>query len=144
MRDEPRHRQFGWDVFDWLLLGAEASVVAQATAELPAVLATVEVAYGTPAEGQASSVLGPEVTAWGLADRADYARVLATCLERDVLPRFAARGVTVAEPRPSGDETVTGGGDAETSGALKGRDDEASNRDRGGGAEPAGGGLRKV
>jgi len=95
MRDEPRHRQFGWDVFDWLLLGDEASVVQQATAELPAVLATVAVAYGTPAERPAPSVLSAEVTAWGLADRADYARALATCLERDVLPRFAARGVTV-------------------------------------------------
>ena len=37
MRDEPRHRQFGWDVLDWLLLGDEVSVLRLASRELPAV-----------------------------------------------------------------------------------------------------------
>lgn len=101
MRDEPRHRQFGWDVLDWLLLGDEDSVRQLATRELPAVLALVDAAYGTPPGAPRPSSLGPDVMAWGLAGRADYARTLSTCLAQDVLPRFAARGVTIVLPASS-------------------------------------------
>jgi len=115
MRDEPRHRQFGWDVLDWLLLGDEDSVVGLATRDLPAVLAAVDAAYGPSAGDQAPgdqapgdqppgdqapgdqpSGLSPDLLAWGLAGRPEYARTLSTCLAHEVLPRFAARGVTVA------------------------------------------------
>ena len=95
MRDEPRHRQFGWDVLDWLLLGDEVSVLRLASRELPAVLALVDSAYGAPPGVLPPTGLGPDVMAWGLAGRDDYARPLSTCLTTDVLPRFAGRGVTI-------------------------------------------------
>jgi hypothetical protein len=107
MRDEPRHRQFGWDVLDWLLLGDEESVVSMVTGVLPTVMADVESAYGNPGGGgeQPPTDLSPGVRAWGMAGRADYARTLSTCLAQDVLPRFAARGVTIAasggDPHPT-------------------------------------------
>lgn len=95
MRDEPRHRQFGWDVLDWLLLGDEEAVVRLATEQLPAVLALVDAAYGAAPGAPRPTSMGPDVMAWGLAGREEYARTLATCLDKDVFPRFAARGVAI-------------------------------------------------
>ena len=104
LRDEARHRQFGWDVLDWLLLGDADAVLRQVRRELPAVLADVEIAYGNgPAEdGSVVADLHPDVGGWGLAGRADYARTLSVALAHDVWPRLAARGV----------DPVTGGGAA--------------------------------
>ena len=99
MRDEPRHRQFGWDVLDWLLLGGEDAVLALVARELPAVLADVVAAYGLPTDEASMTDLAPEVAAWGLAARADYGRTLSIALDRDVLPRMAARGVNLAAGR---------------------------------------------
>lgn len=97
MRDEVRHRQFGWDVLDWLLLTDDEGVSRHATLELPAVLADVKTAYGTRNTGEQQPPSLPEdVTAWGLAAPEEYARTLSLALERDVVPRLAARGIELA------------------------------------------------
>jgi len=96
MRDEPRHRQFGWDVLDWLLVGDETAVLGLVNRDVPAVRDALTVAYGVPVGEAPPADLSPEVTAWGLAGRPDYARTLAEALTRDVLPRLAARGIEVA------------------------------------------------
>ena len=99
MRDEARHRQFGWDVLDWLLLGDRDAVLRVVAREVPLVLDGVAAAYGMPVGEPPGPELLPEVAAWGLAARAEYAETLSVALRRDVLPRLAARGVvTTAGP----------------------------------------------
>ncbi len=99
MRDEARHRQFGWDVLDWLLLGDRDAVLRVVAREVPLVLDSVAAAYGMPAGEPPGPELLPDVAAWGLAARAEYADTLSVALQRDVLPRLAARGVvTTAGP----------------------------------------------
>ena len=92
LRDEGRHRQFGWDVLDWLLMNDPDGVARGVSLELPSVLADVRRVYGA-ADQQARPSLAEEVTAWGLAGRAEYGATLSLALERDVLPRLAARGL---------------------------------------------------
>ena len=91
LRDEARHRQFGWDTLDWLLLHDEDDVAQRVAIELPAVLADVKAAYGTSAKP--SPTLREDVMAWGMAGPAEYGFTLTVALDRDVLPRFSARGL---------------------------------------------------
>jgi hypothetical protein len=96
LRDEVRHRDFGWDALDWLC-ALDPQVPAQVTAMLPALLAEVESSYGRDNQAIAEDIGG--VTeferAWGLAAARDYATILATTIEKDYKPRFAARGCDV-------------------------------------------------
>jgi len=96
MRDEARHRQFGWDVLDWTLLVGGVSVRDALVAQAPAMLHEVTSAYADLANGSESEAqLSPNVLAWGLAPPKDYASTLSTALASDVLPRLAARGVAI-------------------------------------------------
>src|SRR6185436_19139860 len=45
LRDEVRHRDFGWDLLDWLLTLAD-DIPERVTAALPAMLAELEASYG--------------------------------------------------------------------------------------------------
>lgn len=93
LRDEAGHRQFGWDVIDWLILSGGEPMQRYLEGELPGALEEVSRAYGVdsqPREGFLSS----DVTAWGLAQASAYAHTLVTALARDVLPRLAERGLT--------------------------------------------------
>ena len=92
MRDEARHRQFGWDALDWLLLQDEDAVARRVGVELPVVLADVKAAYGAPGERQ-SPTMREDVLEWGLADPAEYGYALSVALDHDVIPRFSARGL---------------------------------------------------
>jgi len=97
LRDEGRHRQFGWDVLDWALLAGGTSVRDAVTAQAPAMLGDVESVYVRPPTSDGSDAdLGPGVVAWGLAPPRDYASTVTTALAQDVLPRLAARGVTIS------------------------------------------------
>lgn len=93
MRDEARHRQFGWDVLDWLLLAQGDAGVELVRAQLPPMLDQVRAVYGG---GAPETELRPEVEAWGLAPPSHYARTVEAGLAHDVLPRFAARGVVIS------------------------------------------------
>jgi hypothetical protein len=92
LRDEVRHRDFGWALLDELfalpMADALRSLVVR---ELPAYLAAVRSAYG----GGATSVT--EISAadrsWGLISPSEYAAAVERTLVRDWIPRFAKRGV---------------------------------------------------
>jgi hypothetical protein len=97
LRDEVRHRDFGWLALDWLLttpLGPE--VPALLDAELPGMFAELEESYGTgnPAHDDAATgAITDAEREWGLAPPREYADILHRTFTRDYQPRFAARGI---------------------------------------------------
>jgi hypothetical protein len=96
LRDEVRHRDFGWDVLDWLILGPIGSEVAsRAQRELPAMFAMQRANYGVPSSTRKDSLTPTERT-WGLAELWEYAEILAHTIEHDYAPRFAARGIDIS------------------------------------------------
>jgi hypothetical protein len=97
LKDEVRHRDFGWMTLDWLLTtGLASSIPAFLDAELPGMFAELERSYGTgnPAhEDDAAAGLTDAERAWGLAPPREYADILHRTFTRDYQPRFAARGI---------------------------------------------------
>ncbi len=94
LRDEVRHRDFGWDLLDFML-AIDDTVPARVTAALPAMLRDMERNYGigNAAVAEDDGVMTDEDRAWGLAPPRDYADILARTIERDYRPRFEARGI---------------------------------------------------
>jgi hypothetical protein len=91
LRDEVRHRDFGWELFAWILESPSGGAIrALVTRELPGFLARVRGLYA-PA-GSRSSELTREERAWGLMPIARYAAQLEKAFERDYVPRFAKLG----------------------------------------------------
>lgn len=98
LRDEVRHRDFGWDLLDWLCASPIGEdVPALVTRELPAMLAELEASYGiaNPAIAEDDGAITEPDRAWGLAPPREYAAILAQTLEKDYRPRFEARGVVM-------------------------------------------------
>jgi hypothetical protein len=98
LRDEVRHRDFGWDLLDWLCASPIGEQVPQLVgAQLPAMFAELEQSYGTGNETIAND--DGEMTeaerAWGLAPPREYAEILAQTIDKDYRPRFSARGVVI-------------------------------------------------
>jgi hypothetical protein len=96
LRDEVRHRDFGWDLLDWLCTSAIGDHIADVVArDLPAMLAELQGSYGTdnPTVASDDGEMTEAERAWGLAPPRDYAAILAQTLDKDYRPRFAARGV---------------------------------------------------
>lgn len=97
MRDEGRHRQFGWDVLDWALLAGGSSIRDAMVDQVPAMMSEVVSAYApTLNDDDSEAELSSSVLAWGLAPPSDYSSTVSKSLECDVLPRLAARGVAIA------------------------------------------------
>jgi len=92
LRDEVRHRDFGWQLLDWLLeqpYGAELRELARG--ELSAMFSRLRALYA-PAAAKETEI-SPSDCAWGLMPSARYGVILNEVLERDYVPRFAARGI---------------------------------------------------
>ena len=92
LRDEVRHRDFGWAILDWFLetpLGPQVAGLVEPA--LPAMFATLEANYGgaTP-EPRA---FADADRAWGLAPAHEYAEIVHATFGHDYLPRFRARGI---------------------------------------------------
>jgi hypothetical protein len=88
LRDEVRHRDFGWDVLDWLVEAWPAT--RERVAEgLPRMFAELDASYGQVTELE----LTDEERSWGLAPPREYAEILARTHEREWMPRFAAREI---------------------------------------------------
>lgn len=96
MRDEARHRQFGWDVLDWALMVENTSVRDSLRDQVPAMLDDVLAAYTITSGAGPEVALSPNIAAWGLAPPQDYSRTVSSALGCDVLPRLALRGIEVA------------------------------------------------
>ena len=96
LRDEVRHRDFGWDLLDWLC-ATDPSVPARVAPLLPAMFAELEASYGTanPTVASDDGEMTDAERAWGLAPPREYASILAETIARDYRPRFAARDITI-------------------------------------------------
>ncbi len=96
LRDEVRHRDFGWDVLDWLLMSPlDPEAPQRVEAALPAMFAALQRSYGAgnDAVAQDDGAMTAADRAWGLAPPREYAEILAATVERDYRPRFAAREI---------------------------------------------------
>jgi hypothetical protein len=95
LRDEVRHRQFGWDLFDWLLTHPAAdNLRAAVRAELPRMFAGLERSYGEAnASRQPAGAITDADRAWGLAPAAEYAEILERTFVREFAPRFRDRDI---------------------------------------------------
>jgi hypothetical protein len=92
LRDEVRHRDFGWALLTWLL---EQSMAAQlralASRELPRAFGALRLSYGASIRHMTHI---PEADKkWGLMPPADYAAIVERTLTRDWIPRFGALGI---------------------------------------------------
>jgi hypothetical protein len=96
LRDEVRHRDFGWDLLDWLC-AIDAGVPARVTPLLRGMLGELEASYGTanPTIADDDGEMTEGERAWGLAPPREYASILAETIARDYRPRFAARGISL-------------------------------------------------
>lgn len=92
LRDEVRHRDFGWTLLPWLLeLPVKDELRAILERELPLWFRRVRAAYGAAAVGAASAAhaVGDLERAWGLMEVARYAAVVEETFDREWRPRFA-------------------------------------------------------
>jgi hypothetical protein len=97
-RDEVRHRDFGWDLLDWILATPLADQVSAILgAHLPAMFRELEGSYGAanPTVADDDGAMTDADRAWGLAPPREYAAILAQTVEKDYKPRFAARGLVM-------------------------------------------------
>lgn len=93
LRDEVRHRDFGWALFDWLAetpLGPKLEKLAER--ELPRMFTRVRGAYAPWAARDEQSIPDAD-RARGLMPAGWYARVLDDTLARDYVPRFEKHGI---------------------------------------------------
>lgn len=93
LRDEVKHRDFGWTLLEWQLDSEHADAVrALAQRDLPRMFARVRSSYAFHQLGAGSSP-DPVARRWGLMPPAEYADALRETLERDYVPRFADHGL---------------------------------------------------
>ncbi len=92
LRDEVRHRDFGWTLFAWMLEHPlHERFRALVARELPHFFRRVRGVYA-PSGAETRASIAPEDRAWGLMPPALYGQVLTRTLERDWVPRFAKLG----------------------------------------------------
>ncbi len=93
LRDETRHRAFGWTALAWLL-GTEQGPRIRATIEagIPRWRRELEGSYGNELESGIASVSEAE-RAWGVAPWSEYREILHRTDGRDYAPRFGKLGI---------------------------------------------------
>lgn len=93
LKDEVRHRDFGWALLEWLAetpLGPELLQLAER--ELPKMFTRVQSAYA-PWAARDEQAIPDADRAWGLMPAGWYGRILEETLERDYTPRFGKLGI---------------------------------------------------
>lgn len=92
LRDEVRHRDFGWTLLGFLLeLPVAVEVRAQIARELPAMFERIRGSYA-PESAQRTSIPAADL-AWGLMPARRYGEILERTLTRDWVPRFRTFGI---------------------------------------------------
>jgi hypothetical protein len=93
LKDEVKHREFGWTLLEWQLgTPAESAVRRLAQSELPAMLAQLRENYAFASLGKPHED-DPLARRWGLMPAPEYAAVVRDSIERDIAPRFAELGI---------------------------------------------------
>lgn len=94
LRDEVRHREFGWTLLPWLLDQPYGPALrAMIASELPQWFFRVRTAYGASAGralGAHTAAVSDVERAWGLMALERYAQTVEETFEREWRPRFAA------------------------------------------------------
>ncbi|MBK7398921.1 MAG: ferritin-like domain-containing protein [Myxococcales bacterium] len=93
LRDEVRHRDFGWTALTWLLEEhpLQEQLRAVVAAELPLFFRRIRGTYAPPGVADIDAI-SPKDRAWGLMAPARYGAVVTRTLERDWVPRFKKLG----------------------------------------------------
>ncbi len=93
LRDEVRHRDFGWMLLEWLMEHPMADTLrALIVSELPSWFARIRRSYAPSPETNEPPVSADE-RAWGLMPLALYRAAVDKALQRDWEPRFRAVGI---------------------------------------------------
>ncbi len=93
LRDEVRHRDFGWELFGWLLETPSGEAIrALVVRELPGYFARIRGLYA-PEDVREDRALTADELAWGLMPVAKYGAQLEKTYQRDYVPRFAKVGI---------------------------------------------------
>jgi hypothetical protein len=93
LKDEVRHKEFGWTLLEWLLsLPAADSVRALIDQELPAMFERLRRSYAYSQLG-ATSARVPAQSEWGLMPPSEYAAALDETLTQDYIPLFNGLGI---------------------------------------------------
>lgn len=89
LKDEVRHRQFGWDLLDYFL-ERNPALAGVARSFLPGALLRLTQRYGVTTAGDVS----PAESAWGLMAPARYAEILEATVHKEYEPRFRERALS--------------------------------------------------
>lgn len=93
LRDEVKHKDFGWTMLEWLLSTPGESVVRTMIAnELPEMFQRLRNNYAYAELGK-PPVLSTDRAFWGLMPLPNYAEALQETLQRDYVPLFGALGI---------------------------------------------------
>jgi hypothetical protein len=96
LKDEVRHRDFGWLTLEWLLERPDADELRELVrASLPQWVRELERDYGDDLDGGIQAVTDVE-RSWGVAPWREYAAILHRTYQRDYKPRFASVGIDFA------------------------------------------------
>ena len=95
VRDEVRHRDFGWSCLDWFSQTRPKETRLHVERALPDMMQRLRSHYAPSTDagpGQESA----HDAQWGLLPAARYAEILERCVRRDFMPRFETLGIDPA------------------------------------------------
>lgn len=96
LRDEVRHRDFGWALLRYLMeLPCAPAVQKLVERELPRMFARLRRSYAPPG-ARAQARVPEDDRAWGLMPWARYGEILERAVTRDYTPRFGEHGIDAA------------------------------------------------
>lgn len=98
VRDEVRHRDFGWSLLDWLLDAGGDPLRDVVERNLPTMVQRVRNNYGQADFDHRGEEPNEQDATWGLIPTKRYAEILERCIERDYRPRFEAAGLRLPSP----------------------------------------------